>query len=236
MAFVHSKSSRLLANAAHLSGSVSAWGMTHSRALGPAISLLSEGTQWIPGPMGGSISIRGMFNSAAGDIHEVINAAVGVDNGLLVTVLPAGLTVGEPALMAPTDIENYTVDASAEDTVMLEVSATPDDGVDMGVILHALTARTSDANGTTVDQLASSAGGAVGVLHATEYTGLTSILVKIQHSTDGSVWSDLISFTSVTAVGAERVAVTGTVNRYVRATWDVTGTGSATFAVVMARR
>jgi hypothetical protein len=61
--------------------------------------------------------------------------------------------------------------------------------------------------------------------------------VKVQHSANNSTWADLVTFATVTAVGAEHavVAPATTVNRYLRATWSGTFT-SATFAVAFARR
>jgi hypothetical protein len=69
--------------------------------------------------------------------------------------------------------------------------------------------------------------------------GYTNAIIKVRHSTNDSTWSDLITFTAVTAAPAsERVAVTGTVNRYIQTTVTWTGSGSsesATYAVGLAR-
>lgn len=102
--------------------------------------------------------------------------------------------------------------------------------IDLGVILHPLAARTSDGDGTTVDQTAGSSNGGVGYLQVSAFSGFSQIVVKIQDSPDDSNWSDLITFTTVTtAPVALRATVAGSVDRYVRAIWDVTGTGSSTF-------
>jgi polyisoprenoid-binding protein YceI len=50
----------------------------------------------------------------------------------------------------------------------------------------------------------------VGYIHVTAFTGTTGV-VKIQHSANDSTWADLITFTTISAVTQERVAVTGTV-------------------------
>lgn len=108
--------------------------------------------------------------------------------------------------------------------------------VDQGVILHPLAARTGDTNHTTVDQDASSSAGGAGYLQVTAFSGFSGAVIKIQDSPDDSVWSDLITFTTVDeAPFSERVAVTGDVDQYVRAIVDVTGTGSVTFFVGFAR-
>lgn len=104
--------------------------------------------------------------------------------------------------------------------------------IDQGIILHPLAARTTDTNHTTVDQGASSSAGGAGYVQVTAYSGLTNAVIKIQDSPDNAVWSDLIVFATVTAANvAERATVAGTVDRYVRAIVDVTGTGSVTFFV-----
>lgn len=102
---------------------------------------------------------------------------------------------------------------------------------DDGVILHPLAAVTVDTNHTTVDQTAGTAAGGAGYVQCTAFSGFTGVVVKIQHSTDNAIWADLITFTNITAApAAERVALASgaTVNRYVRASIDVTGTGSIT--------
>lgn len=106
--------------------------------------------------------------------------------------------------------------------------------VDRGVILHALGARTADGNSEgadSVDNGALSAGGGVAYLHVVAYTGFTSVVVKVRHSSDDVTYADLVTFASVTAIGAERATVGVTVNRHLAVDWNVTGSGSITFMV-----
>lgn len=85
-----------------------------------------------------------------------------------------------------------------------------------GRLLHVLAARTTSADGSSVDNGASSASGGRGNLHVTAITGAAT--VKIQHSTDNSSWTDLITFSPSTS-GGSTSEVSGTVNRYLRASW-----------------
>jgi hypothetical protein len=52
-----------------------------------------------------------------------------------------------------------------------------------------------------------------------------SVAIKIQHSPDGTTWTDLITFTTKSAPGSQRVTLpsTTTVNAYLQATWTLTG-------------
>lgn len=233
---VHSKQSRVLVNEDHASGHIKGWSVSHQRNYGEVTSILEDGAKMIPGLLAGSMSLDGMFDSALTSLYSEIAENVAGDNAVLITVLPDGSAIGKPALFAVTDVEGFEVPATNAEVVSLSVSATADEAVDMGSLLHVHQAETAGGNGTAVDDLASSANGGAAALHVTALTGLTNLTVKVQHSSDNSVWVDLISFTAATGATSERKAVTGTVNRYVRALWTVSGTGSATFAVAFARR
>jgi hypothetical protein len=238
--FTHAKDSRVLANERAVSSTLAGWTVSHQRAVGEVTTIVESGARFVPGLMSGSLVLRGPQDSVGQDLHGEIAAAVGVDNSLLVTVCPYGTAIGLFAMTAVGDVAEHAIDGSVSDAVGFTMTAQADESVDMGFIVHALGAETADGNGTAVDRGASSTttGGGVGALHITAYSGLTSIGIKIQHSTDNSVWADLITFTTATAISAERkfLAAGTTINRYVRAVTDVTGTGSATFLVAFAPR
>jgi hypothetical protein len=130
----------------------------------------------------------------------------------------------------------YSISSAVAATVdaTLTTQTTGDTGY--GACLATLAAITADTNGSSVDNGASSANGAVAHLHVTAYSGFTSNAIRIEHSTNNSTWTTLASFTSVTATTSQRLAITGTVNRYVRLVDDVTGSGSCTRLVAFARR
>lgn len=107
-----------------------------------------------------------------------------------------------------------------------------------GVALVDLSDATIDASSTSVDNGASTANGGVAHLHVTAFSGLTSNAIIVEHSTNNSVWATLGTFATVTGVGSERLVIAAgtTVNRYLRISDDVTGTGSCTRLVSFARR
>jgi len=51
---------------------------------------------------------------------------------------------------------------------------------------------------------------------------------KIKHSADNVTYADLITFTDIPGTGrsAQRVVVSGTVNRYLKASWAPTDAGN----------
>jgi hypothetical protein len=112
-------------------------------------------------------------------------------------------------------------------------------GLEWGEQLTAgLRTDTAATNGTTVDDTAGTSFGAQAYLQVTAFTG-TDVTVKVQHSTDGSTWTDLVAFTPTTAAHiGQRATVSNStsVNRYVRAATVTTGGfTSVTFAVAFMR-
>lgn len=247
MAFAHGSSTVVMVNEKAVSTEVAGWGMSHARAVSE-VSTVGQtagqaGARYIPGLMSGTMTLRGpMDNDPAAGLTQEIHAAVGVDDAFLCTCLPDGTGIGKPAFFAVGDPTDYAIDASVQDAVGYSFSASADESVDMGYVLHALSPETVDVNGTAVDRGAApitpTTHGLAAAIHVTAYTGLTSALIKIQHSADASTWADLVAFTSITAIGWERklVADGTTVNRYLRVVTDVTGTGSVTFLVSAAPR
>lgn len=85
-----------------------------------------------------------------------------------------------------------------------------------GYLLHANAQETATFSGATVDCLSSSAWGGVGYLQVLVAGGVWSLI--IEHSANGSSWATLLTFTANgSAITAEQKAVSGTVNRYLRA-------------------
>lgn len=254
MTFLHGSSARALVNEREVSTKIAGWNVSNSRTMSEVTTagqtFGQAGAAFVPGLSQGTLTLRGpQDNDPTTGLHKEIADAVGVDNDLLVTCLPDGVALGKPALFCLADLTDWTIDAQVADAVGFSAGTQADDGVDFGYVLHALAAETVDGNGTAVDRgtslsivtgspVAYSTHGLMAAIHVTAFSGLTSAAIKIQHSVDNSVWADLVSFTSITAVGRERVKVAdGTqVNRYLRVVTDVTGTGSVTFLVACAPR
>jgi hypothetical protein len=241
MTFVSGTSVAVLANEKVVTATVSGASVQHSRAYGEATTFADGGARYVPGLMSGSIKLMGPQDSVGQNLYGEVSAAVGVDNGLQIIVCPEGTAIGKPALFAIGDVTDWAVDANVKDAVAASLTCQSDESTALGFIVHALAAETVTGNGTAVDRgtvSTPSTHGADVAISCTAYSGLTSAAIKIQHSTDNSTWADLVSFTTLTAIGNERKVVADgtTVNRYVRVVTTVAGTGSATFLVAMAPR
>jgi hypothetical protein len=107
-------------------------------------------------------------------------------------------------------------------------------GTHRGVVLaNGASITSASQTYTAVDNGGASSNGIIANLHITASD--QSTIAKIQHSVDNSTWVDLVTFASIAAGrGAERKIVTGTVNRYLRATWSGT-LGTRTVVITAAR-
>jgi len=237
MAITHSMSTRILVNELAASAKLRSVTAQASRALGDVTAFTDEGNKWIPGLHSGTFSLEGMFQDD-GLLTELKNRMTGAGSDLQVSAGFAGFDAGSPVAMAVGSVQTYSIASSVTEPVSFTVESPSDERVDLGHSLHSHTAETTTGNGSAVDNTDPTTNGGAGVLHVTGVSGTTPTLnVKIQHSTDNSVWVDLITFTQATAATSERLTVTGTVNRYVRAIHTIAGTSpSFTYVVAFARR
>jgi hypothetical protein len=178
----------------------------------------------------GTIILNGLFTEDTAPTHTALKSLAGGDTALLVSFAMgtnAAPVIGDISCHLRSQQNTYV--ASPELNGVVGISANfkaKGVPVEYGTLL--IDSSISDDNNTaSIDNDGSSANGGVGYVHLTGLSAGDSIdTLKITHSDDDAIFEDLITFTlDGSAVGAERIAVTGTVEQYVRAEWTVTGTG-----------
>lgn len=234
MAFQHGKETKVFANGWDITSYLTEFAPTIN---GEAIDVTTFGDTWrdfITGLKMATFTANGFFDGADDAQDEIVHGMINT-LGSIWLWFPQGDTLGNYGygLSGIETSYNPTTPIGGASTFTVSGTAL---FAQRAVSLHAMGAETADGDGTSVDNAAGTSAGGAGYLEVFAYSGLTDIVVKVQHSTDNAVWADLITFTTVTAARQkERSAVSGTVNRYVRANWDVTGIGSATFALAFHR-
>lgn len=191
---------------------------------------LDESTQFsIDGPLDVDGAANGQFDALA-DVKgsetptpiTFLPLGVNDDHAWLLDGIEGGLDISTPV--------GGTVDWSmtAQTTGLTDIN---------GQVLENNTTVTEDTNGSAVDGGAASSSGGVAHLHVTAYDSLTSDDITIEGSANGSTgWATVFTFSQVTGLTSERVAVTGSIPRYLRVVDDVDGTGSITRLVAVSRR
>lgn len=203
---------------------------------------------YLLGIRSGTLSLSGMWSADTDGSDEELQALLGNATTPILTIREGAAAIGSRAIIAQANETSYAITNPVADiaTVTADFECTPNQVSNLTFALAGgvqLTAGASIAHGSlgnlsSVDNSASSANGGAGTLHVPTNTVGGNTTIKIQHSANNSTWADLISFTVVgsSAKTSEIKAVSGTVNRYLRATASTAGSsGSITFMVAFAR-
>jgi hypothetical protein len=197
----------------------------------------SEDKRYNVGRGDASVAIEGFLDDTTDASHDAFKA-ISIASSLITIALGnnATPTVGDIAACFDAQQVNYDVSPALEDLVTftadMKARGNP---IEWGVLLADATV-TANGNQSSVDQAAQTTSGGVGYLHITSLSAGDTITVLIEDSANDSTWATLITFTlDGTAVDAERVATstTETVDRYVRASYTVTG-ASISFPIAVA--
>lgn len=195
----------------------------------------------------GTVSFEGLWSGVLDTegSDAVLHTAIASTTKKIITVATEGATIGRRCKLVNTDETSYEIKAAVADMVTISAEAQASGtvgGLDGGVLLAASQTVTATVANSSVDNAAATSNGGVAHLHVTTNTRNGAITVKVQHSSNGSTWADLTTFTATTSATttSERIEVAAgtSVNRYLRA--NVSGfagsTGSAIITVGFARR
>jgi hypothetical protein len=231
--FTHGKNATVLANGYNLSAYFNSATASGSADTAEVSTFGNNSKAYIPGLKDATFSVEGYYDATAGAVDQTLAGMLGTET-VWVTVMSAD-AIGARGYAAKTIATTVEIGAEIGGAVTISAEGQSTNGSDPIVVLHALGAETASGNGTQVDNGSATTNGAAGYLQVIAATG--TIVAKVQHSSDGTTWADLITFTSTsTANTAERITTTGTVNRYLRALWTISGgSPSVTFHLSAAR-
>lgn len=195
-------------------------------------SFASNGAkEYVAGLKDGKLTASGMWmftEDSTTDIDVAMDTLEGLTDQPW-AYFPRGDAFGYPCKLVTGTVTKWDIESPIDDVTKaeLEVQSTVTGGGVESLLVHRALATAgtgTDVAGTSIDNGAASTNGGVGYVINTAYTSGANA-VKIQHSTDDSVWVDLITFTSIGAANvAERIAVSGTINRYTRCIHTITTT------------
>ena len=196
---------------------------------------------YLNGQQNGSVSLELMMDTAYATTSQFTTINTWATTPQPITVGFDGVANSAVVWMILGNQSSVTYSAPVADIVTASVSVQPDGPMDLGYVIATEAAVTSTTNGTAIDLTAASTNGGVVHVHTTAFAGLTSNVVTVEGSANGTTgWALVTGATSATisAVGSERITIAaGTaVPRYLRVVDTVVGTGSTTRIVSFARR
>ena len=246
--FIHGKNTAVYIDEFDLSSYFNDVSVTLDNDTAETTAFGDTNKSFILGTRGGTLSMSGMWAADTDGSDEELQALLGNATTPILTIRQGAAAIGSRAIIAQANETNYAISNPVADvsTISADFECTPNQVSNLTFALAGgvqLTAGASIAHGSlgdlsSVDNAASSANGGAGTLHVPTNTVNGNTTIKIQHSANNSSWADLISFTVVgsSAKTSEIKAVSGTVNRYLRATASTAGSsGSITFMVAFAR-
>jgi hypothetical protein len=235
--FTHGKNAKVLMDGADLSAYFSKVSNKGSAETAEVTTLGANAKAYIPGLKDATISVDGYWSGDVAGVDSYLASNIG-STGIW-TVIYAADALGARGYGATVVDTSIEVGAEIGGAVSISAEGQATVGSEPVVVLNPLSAKTATGTGTQVDNTTSTSNGSASYLHVTATSGTStpSLAVKVQHSADASTWADLAVFTTVTTANtAQRVASTGTVNRYLRAQFTITGTTpSFTFHLSTAR-
>ena len=243
MAIRHGKYSKFYVNSYDMSPYLNDVSTTQDVGSSETTTFGNTAKTYIVGLRDGKISAKGFFdNSSTSAVDSIFAGVLGLDDQV-VTFVQDNMVIGSRAQVAQCDASTYAVNSPVADVVSATADFQVDGGVENGVVLAASRVMTSatTTNETGVDNTAATTNGGVAHLHVYANTWSGATTIKVQSSPDNTTWTDLVTFTAVTAstITTQRssVAAGSSVPRYLRATTTTAaGTGSISFTVAFARR
>lgn len=240
MAFSHGSKAKVLLDGFNASNYVKEVSFEGERDTAEITVLGDTAKSYMPGLEDATVSFEGFYDYELADptlafshklnsLHATITQA---------TYMPTGDTLSAPAFLVQGFLTSDSQETSVDDAVVEEFEIQNNTGVMNGIVLHPLAGRTTTGNGTGVDNGALTSNGAQAVLHVTAVSGTSTptITVVLEHSVDNTTYVPLISFAAKTAKGSEYKTATGTVNRWLRVKWTITGTTPSMTIHVAAQR
>lgn len=241
---------RLIAGGYNLScdmRSVSGFGVTYDQT--EATGWCDDANQYLAGA--GTVNLDGfsaLFNNtvtAIGPVDAGSHVAL-ADLGSQYVSIFLGVrgvpAVADDTFSAAFEQGGYTTSPSISDAVAVEASfygsgVLPLSTYVWGKALATGAAWTSTTNGVSVDNGASSANGYIAFLHVTQTAtaqASNNWSFKIEHGTNDSTWATLGTFAvNGSAITADRLTGSSTVNRYVRLTGTRTAGAARVWATII---
>lgn len=191
-----------------------------------------EGNMFLTGVSGGTITQNGYFDGAAAGGYEAeVYSRLGSTTGHVVAVLFGTQTTGCPAYVLPgTDGREMTIASPVNGIVTLNGTWGEGSGIRRGRRVFGGTISATGAQ-TAIDFGAAGSMGGVAYVFVQTITGSASnATIAVQSSSNNSTF-DNEGTATFSAVGVQTVALSGTVNRYIRL--NCTSLGGATSFVVV---
>jgi len=189
--------------------------------------------KFVSGVYGGEFSHDGILDGTAGQVNTAGAALIGSSP---VATLAVSNTAGKRAMSGLVLETSFKTPTPLGGLVMATVAGVTDDKVESALVIQEKVTKTGNFDSASVDNAASSSAGGTGFLHVFATDGTADVVIE-ESSDDGAgdAFATVLTFTQFSALGSERIAITGSVERYIRVALTLGTATSVTYAVTFAR-
>lgn len=234
MAFSHGTKAKFYFNLIDLSPYIEDVSPEFTRALDSIKPLANTYDNKVAGHRDVSISVAGVYDPDTIDAQIWDAFDDGEDH--VWVYAPAGDTIGACCYCGKARSGSIQIPVT-DGALRYPAGAVGSENADRCQILHVLSEESDDGTDTSQDGGAQSSNGIIAYILCTAIEDGATLDVTIQDSADDDTFGTLGSFTQITAAGDEVLEVSGTVERYVRVSWDLSEVAGddATFFVAFRR-
>lgn len=236
MALGHGKDTAVYLNGRNAGTYLKSADATHTADTHETTTMGSSYVTRVGGLFDSKMSCDGIYDgTATTGIYALAKAALSSSSVSILNVYPLGeVSRGDVGLALRARITDHSVEMPCQNILTVSSNFTGYGKLELIESLHPLAAETTTGNGTALDGAAATTNNGAVWVHCTAFTG-TSITLTVEDSADNSSFATIATFTAITAGGSsERIAITGTIRRYVRVVRSGTYT-TATFSVGLYR-
>lgn len=208
-------------------------------------TLCKTAKTYIPGLEDGTVSLSGFFDTDTADPAGTLESVLHDRARTLFPILyypQGGDMAGDPAYIMNGFLSSYAIGTSVSEAATVEMEYQTSSGFIRGLVLQPeITVSVSD-DGDHYDSLTATTDGGAAILSVSAASGTSPELnVVIEHTADDPsgtpVWSTLATFNTAEGISSEIVPLVGTVQRYLRVVWTVSGASAEfTFNVTIRKQ
>ena len=205
----------------------------------------SNAKEYVAGMGDGEVGFGGLFPKTTEGLPELdmiqayFEDIEAVDEEYPVLIVFGGWATGNRAQLGSHKTAKFDVKSPISDVVSISGTLKTTAGLRSGrLLMGAAQAVEETVNGSALDNGSATSAGGVLQYHVIDNTRDSDTTLTLQHSANGSVWTDLEVLPTVAAeeVVSDRVALPPSINRYTRIIVNfASGTGSAVIAAALAR-
>ena len=188
--------------------------------------------KYVMGLKSATLTAEGFGAGSTGEIDQYLQTAIDTTGSNIWTWYPSEVA-GMPGYGMSGLNTQYDIKASISGAIRVAAACQSNVGKEPVMCIRTMAQATISSQGATVNGVAKSTSGGAGYLQISA-ENIADAQAYIEHSSDGSSWETLAAFSTASiGASAQRVAITGEIRRYVRA--SVTVTTNVTYGTALCR-